>query len=316
MQKKKATNDQENLTDDDPGLNGSNFNNDDESYHSRIVDITTLAKQNQSITLPGHIVMWKDQMTNHCITACLILPSGCSPDDIDAVMSPSGKEVVITYLWPRIMMNPMALHEMYPGAYGTLQYSEGHVKIASFARNIQDLHELINLLVGQKNRRVSSTFKFLLPFAVQHCFTNLENFAGKEVEILDKHSGLKVLLLNLEMVRVFVSYEPQHFQPISVQLAVQPPQQKQQDTQGEKKRKANTIPLVHQSHVGNTHFLTPNAKTTIGFHAQGECGEKVSHENFTDKIGLVNAESGGHKHQKQFNEEMDDFGQSEEDVDV
>ena len=171
-------------------------------------------------------------MTNDCITACLILPSGCSPDDIDAVISPGGKEVVITYLWPRIMMNPIALHEMYPGAYGTSQYSEGHVKIAAFARNIQDLHELNNLSVRQKDRRVSSTFKFLLPFAVQQCFTNLENFEGKEyVEVLDKHSGLKVLLLNLEMVSVFVSYDPQRFQPISVQVVVQPPQQKQQETQ-------------------------------------------------------------------------------------
>ena len=99
-------------------------------------------------------------------------------------------------------------------------------------------------------------------------------------------------------------------------MAVQPPQQKQEETQGEKKRKANTMPLMHQSHVGNTHSPTPKAKTTIGLHAQGECGEKVSHENSTDEIGMVNAESGEHIHQKQVNEEMDDFGQSEEDVDV
>ena len=62
--KKKATNDEENSTDDDPDFNGSNEDNDDKSYHSRVVDIATLAKQNQSITLTGHIVMWKDHMTN------------------------------------------------------------------------------------------------------------------------------------------------------------------------------------------------------------------------------------------------------------
>ena len=74
--------------------------------------------------------------------------------------------------------------------------------------------------------------------------------------------------------------------------------------------------LVHQSHVGNTYFSTPNAKNTVGLNAQEECGEKVTHENSTDKIGLVNTESGGHIHQKQVNEEMDGFGQSEEDADV
>ena len=42
-------------------------------------------------------------------------------------------------------MNPMALHEMYPIAYGTLHYSEGHIKITAFAKNIDDLHELDNL---------------------------------------------------------------------------------------------------------------------------------------------------------------------------
>ena len=64
---------------------------------------------------------------------------------------------------------------------------------------------------------MSSIFKFSLPFAVQQYFTNLENFECKEcVEVLDKQSGPKVLLLNLEMVSVVVSYDPQHFQTISV----------------------------------------------------------------------------------------------------
>jgi hypothetical protein len=50
----------------------------------------------------------------------MILPSECSLHDIDAVINPGGKEVVITYLWPRVMMNQMALHNMYPGACETL----------------------------------------------------------------------------------------------------------------------------------------------------------------------------------------------------
>ena len=33
-------------------------------------------------------------------------------------------------------MNPMAICDMYPGACRTLQYSEGHVKIAAFAKNV------------------------------------------------------------------------------------------------------------------------------------------------------------------------------------
>ena len=48
---------------------------------------------------------------------------------------------------------------------------------------------------------------------------------GKEcVEVLNKHSGLKVLLLNLDMISVFVSYDLQCFQAISTQAAEQPPQ--------------------------------------------------------------------------------------------
>ena len=56
--KKKATNDPENLSEDDLDFNSSYLNNDDESFYSRAIDIAILAKQNQSITLPGHIVLW------------------------------------------------------------------------------------------------------------------------------------------------------------------------------------------------------------------------------------------------------------------
>ena len=55
--KKKATNDQDNLSEDDPDFNSSYIINDNESFYSRAVDIATLANQNQSITLPGHIVV-------------------------------------------------------------------------------------------------------------------------------------------------------------------------------------------------------------------------------------------------------------------
>ena len=112
---------------------------------------------------------------------------------------------------------------------------------------------------------MSSTFKFfLLQFAVQQYFTNLKNLEGKEcVEVLDKHSGLKVLLLNLEMISVFVSYDPQYFQTISVCTALQPPQQMHQETLGQKKRKVDAIPTMQQSYVGNMPFITPNAKTSV-----------------------------------------------------
>jgi hypothetical protein len=50
------------------------------------------------------------------------------------------------------MVNTMALHDMYPDACvcGTLQYSEGHVKIASVARNVQDIYELNSLSMEEK----------------------------------------------------------------------------------------------------------------------------------------------------------------------
>ena len=212
-------------------------------------------------------------------------------------------------------MNPMALHEIYPGACGTKQYSEDHVKITAFTQNVLDLHELNNLCTGQKDRKVSSTFKFLLPFAVQQSFTNLENFEGKEcVKVLDKHSGLKVLLLNLEMVSVLVSYDPQCFQTISVHTAVQPPQQMQQETQGQKKRKVDTISSMQQSYVRNMPFITPNAKTSVGLAGQVECGETGTQENSASTIFCINSKSGGYKLRKPANQEIDDIDQSEEDT--
>ena len=68
-----------------------------------------------------------------------------------------------------------------------------------------------------------------MAFTVQQHFTNLDSFEDKEcVEVLDKHSGLKFLLLNLEMVSVFVSYCPLQLQSILIYVSVQTSQQKLQ----------------------------------------------------------------------------------------
>jgi hypothetical protein len=104
--------------------------------------------------------MWENQMINNCIIAYLILPSRCSPNDNDSMINPDGKEVVITFIWSRLMMNFMALQKMYPGACGTLQYSGVQAKIAAFERNVSYFYELNDLPVGQHDRRLSSTFKF------------------------------------------------------------------------------------------------------------------------------------------------------------
>jgi hypothetical protein len=108
------------LNDDDPDLNFSNENNNDIFYHYRGVEIATLTKQNQSITFSDHIVMLKDHITNNQINACLI-PSGYSTIDIDAVIYFGDKKVVKTYIWSRVILKPMALHDMNPGAFETLQ---------------------------------------------------------------------------------------------------------------------------------------------------------------------------------------------------
>ena len=107
---------------------------------------------------------------------------------------------------------------------------------------------------------------------------------------------------------------------ISVQAAVQPPQQEQQETQGLNKRKANTKPIMQQSHVGNMPFSTPNAKTALGLTAQAEDGETVTQENCTGKIGWAHSawgeggEESGLQVSKPANEEEDDIGLIEEDL--
>ena len=117
------------MTADDHDVNVSYLNNDSKSYHSKVVDIATLAMQNQSFIWSFHMTMWNVHMNNECMTACLIQLSACSSNDIDALINPGGKEV--TYLWPMVMMKPMALYVIYPGSCGPFQYSEGYVKIAA-----------------------------------------------------------------------------------------------------------------------------------------------------------------------------------------
>ena len=127
-------------------------------------------------------------MINNCIIAYLNFPSGYSPNAIDSMITPDGKEVVITYIWPRAMTNPMAPQRMNPGACETLQYSDVHVRIAAFATNVSYFYELNDLPVGQQDMRLSSKYQFLLPFAMQLHFIILEdNKDKKSVEVVDKH---------------------------------------------------------------------------------------------------------------------------------
>ena len=75
--------------------------------------------------------------------------------------------------------------------------------------------------------KLESEFNLQVFITLCHATTFYQHggYEGKEcVEVLDKHSGLKVLLLNLEMISVFVSYDLQYFQTISAQAAEQPPQ--------------------------------------------------------------------------------------------
>lgn len=142
---------QENLTASTHVFNVSHLNNDNKPFLCKVIGWHCyLGKaKHQLITLPDNIAMWEDQMINNCIIAYLNFPSGYSPNAIDSMITPDGKEVVITYIWPRAMTNPMAPQRMNPGACETLQYSDVHVRIAAFATNVSYFYELNDLPVGQ-----------------------------------------------------------------------------------------------------------------------------------------------------------------------
>ena len=83
------------------------------------------------------------------------------------------------------------------------------------------------LCLWDKKQEIEFNLQVFLALCCSTTFYQPEEFQGKEcVEVLDKCSGLKPLLLNLEVVSVVVSYDPQCSQTISVQAAVQLPQQK------------------------------------------------------------------------------------------
>ena len=128
--------------------------------------------QNQSFIWSFHMTMWKVHMNNECMTACLIQLSACSSNDIDALINPGGKEV--TYLWPMVMMKPMALYVIYPGSCGPFQYSEGYVKIAAL--------KLIcvtytNWIICLWDKKIGSNFNFQV-FNILFCATTFYQREG------------------------------------------------------------------------------------------------------------------------------------------
>jgi hypothetical protein len=71
-------------------------------------------KQTKLITFmpyPGHVVTWHDSQTKH-VTAQLVLPSGCGPDDIHTSVVDGGMAVEIIYIWPDIVLDAMGVYNM------------------------------------------------------------------------------------------------------------------------------------------------------------------------------------------------------------
>ena len=171
--------------------------------------------------LPGLLVPWTDSLTNARITICITLPSACSHDDIDAVISPGGREIVITYLWPDVLMNPMALNETYTELGGGLKYPLNHVKITAFAKAVREARE------SAGSDRVSSIFWINLPFACQEKFTNAKWHDGMEyLQIHCTRTNLVLIQLNLELMGLHTSYQPDR-PTLSVWVLASPTQQKQ-----------------------------------------------------------------------------------------
>ena len=159
-----------------------------------------------AIIFPSQMVYWTDHLTVERLTIRLLLPSGCAPGDIDAVISPGGLEVVVTYKWPEVIMNAMALFEMYSTPTGSLKYPETHLKIGAFAANTCELHS------EQPTERFCSIQKFPLAFQFQEKFTDAEGHDGKEyLQMLDESTNLLLEMLNLELEALHTSYD--HIKP-------------------------------------------------------------------------------------------------------
>ena len=85
---------------DDDDDDEEDDDNEEEDLMGNIFDRLSMGESLSSVTIPGHIVARKDHATNERLTVRLNLPSGCGPSDIDAKISPCGREVVVNYLWP------------------------------------------------------------------------------------------------------------------------------------------------------------------------------------------------------------------------
>ena len=174
-----------------------------------------------AIIFPSQMVYWTDHLAVERLTIQLLLPSGCAPGDIDAVISPGGLEVVVTYKWPEVIMNAMALFEMYSTPTGALKYTETHLKIGAFAANTCELHS------EQLSERFCSIQKFPLAFQFQEKFTHAEDHNGKEfLQMLDESTNLLLEMLNPELEALHTSYD--HIKPVMPVCVLTSPTQQQQ----------------------------------------------------------------------------------------
>ena len=282
---KTVTEDGKAFISDDPDDKDNN-NHDIEDLEEEFE--STQLSEFPAIIFPSQMVYWTDHLTVERLTIRLLLPSGCAPGDIDAVISPGGLEVVVIYKWPEVIMNAMALFEMYSTPTGSLKYPETHLKIGAFAANTCELHS------EQPTERFCSIQKFPLAFQFQEKFTDAEGHDGKEyLQMLDESTNLLLEMLNLELEALHTSYD--HIKPaMPVCVFTSPTQQKQHAAQMENQYfnrfNINAFQQHEQNQTKTQFFKSPGAAAAAAtqYCAGADMSSDVNHNPYDNKWNKAN----------------------------
>ena len=168
---------------------------------------------------PGHVVTWTDCNTTKHVTARLVLPSGCGPDDISASIVQGGMAVEITYVWPDILLDAMGLYEMYSNSEGEELYPDDSGKIVRFRDRMNEVRSSARSTGG----RPQSTYRIPLPFQVHTRFTDVMTPRGTHrgmdiVNHFDDVTGSDIFMLNLEMTCIHTGSDAKRDARIPIRL--------------------------------------------------------------------------------------------------
>ena len=124
------------------------------------------------ITLPASVFSYLDEDQMQRVSVVLELLSSTRCADLEVVVEPGGRQVVIVHKWSPPMLDPQRLLKGLKCSKGKQRFTGSHTKVVALGQVIHTMK------YSHRRREVESVFRINLPHQVEENFCNKDGHDG------------------------------------------------------------------------------------------------------------------------------------------